>query len=107
MENQNKNANPLESNKIYQILTWKDRKTTLKWLALIHLFFYFYWIRDNSFINLCSRGVMLMIFYKLAKPGFTDNSKDFEVASEETMKQLYIITYVALNKGISYLRNLV
>ena len=48
-----------------------------------------------------------MILYKLARPGFTDNTKEFEVATEDNMKQLYILTYVVLNKGISYLRNLV
>lgn len=99
---------------MYQILTWKNKKTTLYYLAWIHLFFFFYLIRDNSIVNLVSRGAIIYIVYKMIRPGKSvkkeevgKNGLEEDVISEETLKQLYIIVYAGLNKGIQILRNLI
>ena len=60
--------NPFKNNQIYQVLIWSDKKRSLKYFLLINLFFYFYIVRDNSFVNLLSRVTIIYVFYRAFVP---------------------------------------
>lgn len=94
--------NPFKENKIYKILIWSDIKQSLKYFLLINLFFYFYIIRGNSFINLFSRITILYVLYRAFFPAkiAPDAKEESELVNEETLKDLYVILYIILNKSI-------
>ena len=85
-------ASKEQSSKILDLLTWKDKKTTLKFLAFVQVFFYFYWVRGNSLVNLVSRVCIVMVLWRLIKQGAPSKGVENgnEIVSEETLKEVYV-----------------
>lgn len=109
MEAQSDITKLFKDNKIYKVLTWDNRMTTIKYLLAINLFFYFYIVRENSLFNLFCRLALITLIYRMFVPVTQkkDSDQEDELLSEDNIKQLYVIVYVALNKGIQFLRDII
>jgi hypothetical protein len=107
------NTNPFVNNKLYKLCTWQNKLHSALAVLLINVFFYFYIVRGNSFINLASRVILLCLIYNFVRPrgkkGKDGNEKeqDNELISEEGLKQLYVLVYVGLNKAVQYVRSII
>ena len=88
---------------------WTDKKTSLKYFLLIHLFFYFYIMRGNSMVNLLSRVFILYVLYRAFFPAkqAAGEGEESELVSEQTLKDLYVLLYIVLNKSIQFIRDIV
>lgn len=107
------NTNPFAKNKIYQLISWENKKNSIIALLMIHVFFYFYIVRGNSLINLISRGIILYLIYAIVRPkgqkadSNKDKEQEIEIISEEGLKQLYVLVYIGLNKAVQYVRSII
>jgi hypothetical protein len=96
-----------DHSKLYQILTWKNKPHSALAFLSINVFFYFYVVMGHSLINLSCKTLLIYIAYKVGvkltrKNSVTDikDEFDYEVISEEAVKELYIVIYVALNNSV-------
>ena len=98
-------TNPLSTNKLYQLLTWQNKIQTVFLIAFINVFFYYYVVFGVSFINLLTRVVLAFMLFKMIVPSVKkevkdDEEDDQEGLTEDALKQLYVIVYVALNQAV-------
>ena len=90
---------------LYKLLTWQLPiiKQVLS-LIVAHVFFYLYIIRGYSLISMIASLVVGTILYRLVRQPAPVKE---EWLSEESAKHLYVGLYVALNKFVQYMRNII
>eukprot|EP00347_Sterkiella_histriomuscorum_P004454 403360400 len=75
---QNSLSNPIKDSTIYKILTWQNKKQTLKYLAFVQIFFYLYIQRNNSLAFILSRFCVMYLLKKLIFSGRNKSKNDKE-----------------------------
>lgn len=89
---------------LYRFFTWQLKPfQQYLTLALSQVFFYLYLYRGHSLISLLSLYVFGLLLWGLVKPEGSGCCTE-ECIGEESIKRLYIALYVALNKGVQYMR---
>ena len=105
------NQNQFKQSKFYKILTWDNKLHSAFAMVAVNIFFLLYVVWDNTLLNLsCKAGLILMSYklvFTLKKSGNENEQYDYEIMSEETIKELYVVAYVILNNAVQYLRDII
>lgn len=71
---------------------------------LMNLFFWMYYVWDNSLINLACKAFFISLIYKKTKK----EDKQSQVQEiDDRIKGIYIALYVMSNKALQYIRNII
>ena len=99
--------NPLRNNKIYKILIWENVIHSLIAFKIVNTFFYINVVWGHSFINLFIKSLLGYITYttvwRFLKNKIVEDEDDhynYDLISEDTLKELYVVIYVGVNKAI-------
>ncbi len=104
-------GNSFRESQLYKILSWESKLHSALALLAVNLFFVFYVILDNSLLNLGCKAGLIWIAYKLIltviKKNTDDGEYNYEILSEEAVKELYVVLYVLLNNTVQYFRDII
>ena len=108
-----KSDQSLQHSRVYQVLACKHMTTSIVAFVCVNLFFFFYIALGNSLINMTCKTLLIIIIYKSVvavmhkKEQKDSDDYDYQVVSEEGVKELYIVVYVVLNNAVQYLRDII
>ncbi|TNV73099.1 hypothetical protein FGO68_gene2220 [Halteria grandinella] len=92
---------------LYKLFTWQHPPLTqYATIIFAHIFFYLYILREWSLLSMLSLYIIARILFSLIRPP-TPIDKSGEWLTEESAKQLYTGLYIALNKFVQYMRNII
>jgi hypothetical protein len=112
MENSKENqaqeisSSPLKNNRIYKLLIWENKLYSIIAFKIMMTFFYFHVMWGHSLINLLIKSLIGLLLYRIVtrivrKQLIEEKDQyNFDLISEEVIKEIYVIIYVFANKAV-------